>query len=115
MKELCNGITVLTVVKALDYSPRGPRFQPHYSNRDFFHLGVYSALPKKVSRHILKCFHLKFTLHPLKFGGDVKPLVLGDLVQIGSCLLQALVGHYCGKPLRGNKKQKQKKKNKNKK
>ena len=28
-----------------------------------------------------------------------------DLVQIGSCLLQALVGHYCGKPLRGNKKQ----------
>ena len=24
------------VVKALDYRPRGPRFQPHYSNRDFF-------------------------------------------------------------------------------
>ena len=35
------------VVKALDCRPRGPRFQPHYSNRDFFHLGVYSALPKK--------------------------------------------------------------------
>ena len=24
------------VVKALDYRPRGPRFQPHYSNREFF-------------------------------------------------------------------------------
>jgi len=24
------------VVKALDYRPRGPRFQPHYSNRDIF-------------------------------------------------------------------------------
>jgi len=24
------------VVKALDYRPRGPDFQPHYSNRDFF-------------------------------------------------------------------------------
>ena len=24
------------VVKALDCRPRGPRFQPHYSNRDFF-------------------------------------------------------------------------------
>ena len=42
------------VVKALDCTPRGPRFQPHYSNRYFFHLGVYSALPKIV----------KFTLHP---------------------------------------------------
>ena len=24
------------VIKALDYRPRGPRFQPHYRNRDFF-------------------------------------------------------------------------------
>ena len=24
------------VVKALDYRPRGPRFQAHYSNKDFF-------------------------------------------------------------------------------
>ena len=26
----------------------------------------------------------------------------GDLVQIGSCILQALVSHHCGKPLRGD-------------
>ena len=25
------------LLKALDCRPRGPRFQPHYSNRDFFH------------------------------------------------------------------------------
>ena len=36
------------VVKALDYRSRGPRFQPHTdSNKDFFHLGVYSATHKK--------------------------------------------------------------------
>ena len=51
------------VVKALDYRPWGPRFQPHYSNRDVF-TGVYSALPKKASRYILRCFHLKLTPHP---------------------------------------------------
>ena len=34
-----------------------------------------------------------------------------DLVKIGSCLLQALVSHYCGKPL-GVTKNKQKTKNK---
>jgi len=40
------------VVKALDYRRRGPRFQPLYSNGDFFRLGVYSALPKKcISNH----------------------------------------------------------------
>ena len=27
----------------------------------------------------------------------------GDLLQIGSCILQALVSHHCGKPLRGDK------------
>ena len=41
------------VVKVLDYRPRGPRFQPHYSNRDFVQLGVYSALPQKMSKSIL--------------------------------------------------------------
>jgi len=51
------------VVKALDYRPRGPRFQPYYSDRDLF-TGVYSALPKKASRYIPRCFHLKFTPHP---------------------------------------------------
>ena len=35
------------VGKALDYRLLGPRFWPHYINRDFFHLGVYSALPPK--------------------------------------------------------------------
>ena len=50
-KELKQDVTIKTltmtsqdggqVVKALDYRPRGPRFQPHYNNRDFFHLGVY--------------------------------------------------------------------------
>ena len=39
----------------------------------------------------------------VSFGGDVKPSVPGDLVKIGFCLLQALISHYCGKPLRGNK------------
>jgi len=43
------------MVKALDCRPRGPRFQPHYSNRDFFtYVGVYSDLTKKVSRCILE-------------------------------------------------------------
>jgi len=59
------------VVKALDYSPR---FQPHYSNN----LGVYSALPKKVSRCSLKVFPPE--VYTTSFGGDVKPSVPGDLV-----------------------------------
>jgi len=62
------------VVKVLDYRPRGPRFQPHYSNN----LGVYSALPKKVSRYSLKVFPPE--VYTTSFGGDVKPSVLGDLV-----------------------------------
>jgi len=41
-------------------------------------------------------------VYTASFGGDVKPSVSGDLVKIGSCLLQALVSHYCDKPLRGN-------------
>ena len=60
------------VVKALDYRPRG------YSNKDFFHLGVYSALPKKVSRCILRVFSPE--VYTASFGGDVKPSVPGDLV-----------------------------------
>ena len=63
------------MVKALDCTPRGPRFQPHYSNRYFFHLGVYSALPKKVSRCRLKVFLPE--VYAASFGGDVKPLVPG--------------------------------------
>ena len=60
------------VVKALDYRPRG------YSNKDFFHLGVYSALPKRVSRCILRVFSPE--VYTASFGGDVKPSVPGDLV-----------------------------------
>ena len=74
-----------------------------------FHLGVYSALPKKVSRCSLKV--LPPEVYTASFRQDVKPLVPGDLVEIGSCLLQVLVSHYCGQPLRGNKKQKQQKNN----
>jgi len=46
----------------------------------------------------------------MSFGGDIKPLVQGDLVLIGSCLLQAFVSHHCGKPRRSNKKQTNKRK-----
>ena len=54
------------------------RFQPHYSNRDlFFHLGVYSALPKKVSRCILKVFSPE--VNTASFGGNVKLSGPGDL------------------------------------
>jgi len=66
------------VVKALDCRSRGPRFWPHYSNRGFFHLGVYSALPKKVSRCGLKVFSPE--VYTASFGGDVKPSVPVDLV-----------------------------------
>ena len=41
-------------------------------------LGVYSALPKKVSRCGLKVFPPE--VYTTSFGGDVKPLVPGDLV-----------------------------------
>ena len=44
----------------------------------FFHLGVYSALPKKVSGRSLKVFPLE--IYTASFGGDVKPSVPGDLV-----------------------------------
>ena len=57
------------VVKVLDYRPRGPMFQPHYSNRDFFHLGVYSTLPEEVSRCTLKV--LSPEVYTASFGGDV--------------------------------------------
>ena len=67
------------MVKALDCRPRGPRFQPHYSNRDFFYLRVYLALPpKKVSRCGLKV--LPPEVYAASFGGDVKPSAPGDLV-----------------------------------
>ena len=39
---------------------------------------VYSALPKKVSRCILKVFSPE--VYTASFGGDVKPSVPGDLV-----------------------------------
>ena len=67
-KELKQDVTIKTltmtsqdggqVVKALDYRPRGPRFQPHYNNRDFFSPRSLLALPKKVRRCILKVFSL---------------------------------------------------------
>ena len=63
------------MVKALDYRPRVPRFQPNYS---FFYLGVYSALPKKVSGCRLKVFPPE--VYTASFRGDVKPSVPGDLV-----------------------------------
>jgi len=58
VRMLSTCIQGLQMVKALDYRPRGPRFQPHYSKRDFFTYSVYSALLKKVSRRILKIFSL---------------------------------------------------------
>ena len=45
----------------------------------YFHLGVYSALPKKVSRCGLKV--LPPEVYTASFGGDVKPSVPGDLVK----------------------------------
>jgi len=42
------------------------------------HLGVYSALPKNVSRCRLKVFPPE--VYTASSGGDVKPLVPGDLV-----------------------------------
>jgi len=33
--KLSSASSTKPVVKALDYRPRGSRFQPHYSNRDF--------------------------------------------------------------------------------
>ena len=47
-------------------------------------------------------FELQRRVTFVSFGGDIKPLVPGDLVSIGSFLLQALVGYHCGKTLRGN-------------
>ena len=45
------------VVKELDYIIFiQPERSPHHSNTAFFHLGVHSALPQKVSRSILKVF-----------------------------------------------------------
>ena len=65
------GLLAGQVVKALDYRPRGP----HDSNREFFHLGVYSALPKKINRYVLKVF--SHEVYTASFRGDV---VLGDLL-----------------------------------
>ena len=86
------------MIKVLDYRPRGHRFQHHYSNRDFF---TQEFTQQKVRRCILKVFPPE--VYTASFIGDVKPSVPGDLVKVGSCLLQALISHYCGKPLRGNK------------
>ena len=65
-------------IKALDCRPRGPRFQPNYSNRDFFILESTQLYPKKVSRCGLKVFSPE--VYTTSFGGDIKPSVLGDLV-----------------------------------
>ena len=48
MDQILNSIGLLgcKVVEVLDYRPRGPRFQPPYSNREFFIPGVYSVLPQ---------------------------------------------------------------------
>jgi len=54
-----------------------------------------------VSRCGLKVFPPQ--VYTAFFGGDVKPLVL---YRVGLNRLQALVSHYCGKPLRGNSNQK---------
>jgi len=59
------------VVKALDYRPGS---SPIIAT-GIFHLGVYSALPKKVSRCGLKVFPPE--VYTAFFGGDVKPSVPG--------------------------------------
>ena len=41
------------------------------------------------------------TVHTASFGGDVKPSVPGTWVH-RLCLLQALVSHHRGKPLKGS-------------
>jgi len=75
---LKNILLVGQVVKVLGYRPSGPRFLPHYSNRYFCHLGIYSALPKQVSRCILNMFSPE--VYTASFEGDVKLSVPGDLI-----------------------------------
>jgi len=84
---ICKGCLV---AKALDCRPRGPRFWPHWQ-QGFFLFSVHSALTQNLRR--------RDTF--VSFGVDIKPSVLGT--KTGFCLLQALVNHHCGKPLRGNK------------
>jgi len=51
----------------------------------------------------------------MSFGGDIKPLVQGDLVLKGPFLLQAFVSHHLKKPPKKKKKKKKNKKKKKKK
>ena len=75
------------VDEVLDYKPRRiPGSSPTIVTGVYLHVGVYSALPKKVSRCILKVFSPE--VYTATFGWDV---------------LQVLVSHHCGKPVRGNK------------
>jgi len=78
-----SGVRILIHVYGVEMYEMGlvliyTRFQPHYSNRDFSPIGVYSVLPKKVSRCSLKVFLPE--VYTASFGGDVKPSVPGDLV-----------------------------------
>ena len=57
------------VVEALDCRPRGPGSGPT-GNRDFFSSGYTQPWPKKLRRRVTF----------VSFGGDIKPLVPGDLV-----------------------------------
>ena len=58
--------------------PGVPGSSPATATGIFFHLGVYAALLKKVSRCSLKVFPPE--VYTASFGGDVKLSVPGDLV-----------------------------------
>ena len=66
------------MVKRWTADPGVPGSSPTIATGIYFHLGVYSALPKKVSRCGLKVFPPE--VYTASFGGDVKPSVLGDLI-----------------------------------
>jgi len=52
---------------------------------------------------VCMCVCMVYVYMSICLKGPLGLLVLGDLVQVGSCILQALVSHHCGKPLRGDK------------
>jgi len=55
------------VVKVLDYRPRGPRFQPHYRNRDFFApRSLLSSAQNSEKVYSEGGFTRRFTLHLLE-------------------------------------------------
>ena len=75
------------MVNALDQT-RGPRCQPHYSNSNFCHLGVFSVLCPKVNRSILKVFSPE--VYTASFGEAIGPRVLVSI----SIHSVAISGHF---------------------